>query len=407
MSWNVKSVDEITEVVTKGTTPSTYGMPFANEGINFVKAEALNGDVTLDRGGFTFIKDETHEKLKRSKLQQDDVLVTIAGANVGKCGFVRSSDVPANTNQAVGIVRVKKEEANPRFVYYHFRSPRIFAMCQGIGGGQAAQPNINLTTLKSFKINMPDLETQARIVDFIGVYDDLIENNKRRIELLEESARQLYKEWFVRFRFPGHEHVRVVDGMPEGWRKLKISDLCTVGRGASPRPIQNYMDGEIPWFKIADATASESAFIFETREKVIESGAQKSVFLQEGELILSNSATCGVPNFTGVKGCIHDGWLYFKGLKTVDKWFLYLYLVFQQKALLQGIGEGATQKNLNTIYVGNQIITTPDSAAFLQSFSDLVEPVFTQIGTLASYSRKLSQARDLLLPKLMNGEITV
>ncbi len=163
-------------------------------------------------------------------------LVTIAGANVGKCGFVKPSDVPANTNQAVGIVRVKKEEANPRFIYYHFKNPSTFAMCQGIGGGQAAQPNINLTMLKSFKVNMPDLESQNRIVDVIGAYDNLIENNKRRIELLEESARQLYKEWFVRFRFPGHEHVKSIDGVPARWEKKPISQLCSfLARGMTPK----------------------------------------------------------------------------------------------------------------------------------------------------------------------------
>ena len=92
MSWDEVSLEHITEVVTKGTTPTTYGMPFTDEGITFVKAESLNGDVSLERSGFAFISEDTHEKLKRSQLAKDDVLITIAGANVGKCGIVREED---------------------------------------------------------------------------------------------------------------------------------------------------------------------------------------------------------------------------------------------------------------------------------------------------------------------------
>ena len=325
-------------------------------------------------------------------------VVTGRYGTLGEVFYLDRDYWPLNT--ALYVIDFK--DTDPRFAAYFLKNA-----LKSYKSDKAAVPGVDRNVLHALKVRAPDRNIQERIVDILSKYDDLIENNKRRIKLLEESARQLYKEWFVRFRFPGHEHVKIIDGVPEGWRNLQISDFCTVGRGASPRPIQDYMDGEIPWYKIADATASESPFIFDTKERVIESGAKKSVYLPEGELILSNSATCGVPNFTGVKGCIHDGWLYFKELKVVDKWFLYLYLVFQQRALLQGIGEGATQKNLNTTYVGNQIVTIPDSDALLQSFTDHVEPVFMQIKTLASYNRQLSEARDLILPKLMNGEITV
>src|SRR5690606_6659258 len=120
--------------VTKGTTPTTYGMPFTEEGINFIKAEALNGGATLDENGFSFISEDTHEKLKRSQLCVNDVLITIAGANVGKCGIVREQHIPANTNQAVGIIRVDPKKASARFIYYCFKNPRTFSVCQGMGG---------------------------------------------------------------------------------------------------------------------------------------------------------------------------------------------------------------------------------------------------------------------------------
>jgi type I restriction enzyme S subunit len=297
MSWHIKTIEEITEVVTKGTTPSTYGMPFTEEGINFIKAEALNGDVTLDRSGFTFIADETHEKLKRSQLQENDVLITIAGANVGKCGFVRQNDIPANTNQAVGIVRVNPTEANPRYIYYHFKQQSTFAMCQGIGGGQAAQPNINLTVLKGFKVRLPDTQRQDRIVEIIGAYDDLIENNKRRIELLEEAARQLYKEWFVRFRFPGHEHVKIIDGVPHGWEKKTIGEISqTVGGGTPSTAVPEYWDdGDITWFVPKDLTQNDSLVLLDSEKKITKLGLQKSSakLLPPNTIMMSSRASIG------------------------------------------------------------------------------------------------------------------
>ena len=383
--------------------PESISKDFPHKEIEYIDISSV-GSGSLINNPETIRLDVAPSRAKR-KVQESDTILAMVRPNLRSFMYIRNPKENTIVSTGFAVLR-PKDNVDPRFIYYCVSNPVFTGYLTNNAKG-TSYPAVDTKTITRGYIPNFKFDDQEKIGQLLVLYDDLIVNNKRRIELLEESARQLYKEWFVRFRFPGHEHVKIVDGVPEGWKKLKISDLCTVGRGASPRPIQNYMDGEIPWFKIADATASESPFIFETKEKVIETGAQKSVYLPEGELILSNSATCGVPNFTGVKGCIHDGWLYFKGLKTVDKWFLYLYLVFQQKALLQGIGEGATQKNLNTTYVGNQIITIPDSEVLLQSFTDLVEPVFLQIKTLASYNRQLANARDLLLPKLMNGEIAV
>ena len=187
MSWAETTIEQITHLVTKGTTPTTYGMPFTDEGVNFVKAEALNGDSSLDISGFTFVSEETHDKLNRSQLAEADVLMTIAGANVGKCGIVRQHHLPANTNQAVALMRIDQEIADPNFVYYHFKQPWMIQYCKSLGG-QAAQPNVNLGNLKKFKVNLPDLPIQKRIAGVLSAYDDLIENNRRRIALLEEAV---------------------------------------------------------------------------------------------------------------------------------------------------------------------------------------------------------------------------
>ena len=242
--WPVVTIDSVTHVVTKGTTPTTYGMPFTDEGVNFIKAEALNGDSALDRRGFRYINHETHTRLSRSILQENDVLVTIAGANVGRCGYVRRNYLPANTNQAVGIVRVNPQRANPRFVYYFFKLPSTRSLCLSIGG-QAAQPNVNLANLKAFEVLLPSRSEQTRIAEILSVYDDLIENNRRRIALLEQGARELYREWFVRLRFPGHENTRIAEGLPAGWEKANLGDIVPISKGKNITK-SSVRDGHVP-----------------------------------------------------------------------------------------------------------------------------------------------------------------
>lgn len=406
MSWQIKSIEEITEVVTKGTTPSTYGMPFTDDGINFIKAEALNGDVALDRSGFTFIDDETHEKLKRSQLRESDVLITIAGANVGQCGYVRQGDVPANTNQAVGIIRVKPTEANPRYIYYHFKQPSTFAMCQGIGGGQAAQPNINLTVLKGFKVRLPDSQRQDRVVEVIGSYDDLIENNKRRIELLEESARQLYKEWFVRFCFPGHEHVKIIDGVPDGWTEARVSDLGEVITGKTPstKSEENY-GGDVLFIKTPDMHGN--SIVISTEQRLTERGAntQPKKLIPADSIMVSCIGTIGVTSINAYPS--HTNQQINSVIPKVEEYRYFAFFALAAlKYRMEAMGGGATMANVNKAKFSGLPILIPPSK-LLESFHESVSTVFSQILTLSMSSAKLAEARDLLLPKLMSGEVAV
>ncbi|MGI9345875.1 MAG: restriction endonuclease subunit S, partial [Gammaproteobacteria bacterium] len=239
-------ISDIASVVTKGTTPTTYGMLYVEEGLNFVKAEALNDDSGLDPNGFAQISEETHDRLARSKLEEDDVLITIAGANVGKCGYVTSDILPANTNQAVGIIRSKQDAVCPRYLYYWLKRPAFRQYCLSVAG-QSAQPNLNLTNLKNIKIELPDLSTQKTTSFILSRYDNLIQNNRRRIALLEESARLLYREWFVHFRVSGSHSNLLINKAPIEWRRNKLSEVLTLQRGFD-LPATQRSSGEVPVF---------------------------------------------------------------------------------------------------------------------------------------------------------------
>ncbi len=394
----VKSLAELAESVRYGYTASASDRPV---GPHFLRiTDIVPSQIDWDSVPFCEIDEKNRD---RFSLAPGDIVIARTGATVGYAKLIRDNPEAVFASYLVRI-RVDQEHADPGYVGRIVESGvyKKFVMSR-VGG--AAQPNANAKVLSAFRLPIPERVTQARIVEVLSAYDDLIENNRRRIQLLEQAARLLYKEWFVHLRFPGHEHVKITNGVPEGWESVAISTICTVGRGGSPRPIKDFLDGTIPWFKIGDATASESPFVYTTSEKIIEAGVKKSVFLPPRELILSNSATCGIPYFTGVTGCIHDGWLYFKNLRRVSKWFLYCCLHSKQRAILAGIGEGATQKNLNTDYIARQSLLLPKALTLLDHFTTVVEPLFEQVFSLAQANMGLREARDLLLPRLMSGEV--
>ena len=413
MRRKVSKIDEITEVVTKGTTPTTYGMPFTDSGVNFIKAEALNGDSSLDRAGFAFVSESTHEKLKRSILAEGDILVTIAGAQVGRCGIVRAEHLPANTNQAVGIIRVLRERVNPRFIYFFFKNPQTFRMCQGIGG-QAAQPNINLTVLKGIELRLPDLENQDAIVGVLSAYDDLIENNRRRIALLEAAARLLYREWFVHFRLPGYEHVKIIDGLPEGWERVRIEQvLVALESGGRPRGGALESDG-IPSIGAANVIGlgqydySKEKYVPEDyfakmRRGVIQS---RDVMLYKDGAHIGRSSMVG-DGFPHSQCAVNEHVFILRAQADVGQSYLYFWL--SQSETRQSVVNlnantaqpGISQDKLKTLW----FLLPPGALRYL--FNESVEAQIAQIFRLALMNQKLAQARDLLLPRLMNGEITV
>jgi type I restriction enzyme S subunit len=261
----------------------------------------------------------------------------------------------------------------------------------------AAQPKLSQKNLKEITVNTPPFQVQQQIVKILSAYDDLIENNLRRIKLLNEKAHLIFKEYFS------------IDkkNIPKDWSLKKIGDIIDVGRGSSPRPIadQKYFDGgSIPWLKIADATAS-FIFIHKTKEHVNDFGASFSRRLPVGSLIVAASGTLGFPMFLNVEACIHDGWIYFHGIEEDMKEYFY-YSFLQLREHFESISYGAAIQNINTGIVREAQILVPPHQ-ILSEFNSIVKPIFLLIINLQKQNIKLSEARDILLPRLMNGEIEV
>ena len=215
---------------------------------------------------------------------------------------------------------------------------------------------------------------------------------------LEQQAAALFESWFVNYD--------PWDGVqPSEWENAPLGSFVEIKRGGSPRPIQDFLsDSGLRWLKISDVTSLSSPFVLEIKEHIKEEGLRKTVFLHAGELVLSNSATPGIPKILDVDTCIHDGWLYFPK-SELSKYYLYLFFKHIRKELV-ALGNGSVFTNLKTDILKAFPATKADEAT-LKEFDALVTPLFDAMLNADRENFKLAAMRDALLPKLMSSEIDV
>lgn len=304
------------------------------------------------------------------------------------------------------LVLKTNKSVDKKFLYYVLSDNNFFNYSTVTSKG-TKMPRGSKTAIMKYLVPDVDLPTQKRIADILSTYDDLIENNNRRIALLEKATQELYKEWFVRFRFPGYETAKFENGLPEGWKRVRFRDVAEIGRGSSPRPIsdQRYFEnGNIPWIKIADATSSK-IYIHSTKEYVNDYGASFSRKLPVGSLILAASGTLGFPMFLAVEGCIHDGWLYFSDFEKKLSKYIY-YVLMDLREVFNNVSYGAAIQNINTEIVRKSNIIIPNDDILLK-FNCYTKEMHNEIISLQKKNQNLAEQRDLLLPRLMSGKLEV
>ena len=397
--WKQTTIGDISKRITKGTTPTTLGMSFTDFGVNFIKAEALNGDVCLDKKGFSFISDETHKSLGRSILELDDILITIAGANIGKCGYVRKQYLPANTNQAVAIIRTDNQKVIPRYIYYYFKLPKTFFSIQSLNA-QAAQPNINLNSLGKIKLHLPPLHIQKKIAAILSAYDDLIENNLKQIKLLEEMAQITYQEWFVRLKFPNHENTPIDEttGLPIGWEYKKLGDCCDIIMGQSPKS-EFYNNEEIGLPFHQGVKDYGDRFPLNTCWST--EGYRKA---NKGDIIFSVRAPVGRLNVAIEEIILGRGLSAIRHKQDYQCFLFYqLQNIFFQDNLMGGgtIFNSVTKNDMFRIEI---ICPNEELVKIYNSFAEKNDK---SIECFYKQNQLLKEARDILLPRLMTGKITV
>lgn len=329
---------------------------------------------------------------KNARVEIGDLLfarqsLVLEGA--GKCSIVMG--VSQLTVFESHLIRVRlKDEANPLFYYYYFRSP--LSPIKSIVS-QCAQAGIRGSDLQKLTVLFPPKDKQDKIADILGKYDDLIENNQKQIKLLEEAAQRLYKEWFVDLHFPGHEDVKVIDGVPEGWKKEKLIDIAEVQYGFAFDGAQfNDKGNGTPIIRIRNIPDG-STNDFTTEE------ADKKYLVSNGEIVVGMDGEFYINSWSGEKAylvqrtcCLRPKDQKMKGWML---WAIYEPIKFFEKTVVGATVAHLGKKHIDTI----KLLTAPDQ--YYVHFQN----IFDRRQVLLNQNRKLSEARDRLLPKLMSGEI--
>lgn len=257
---------------------------------------------------------------------------------------------------------------------------------------------VSATTMRSIEVDIPDIQTQRTISNILNSLDEKIEVNQRISDNLQQQATTLFESWFVNYEpWNGIQ--------PADWKNAPLGTFVEIKRGGSPRPIQDYLSNSgLRWLKISDVTSLNSPYVLKIKEHIKEEGLRKTVLLKAGELVLSNSATPGIPKILDVDSCIHDGWLYFPK-SELSKFYLYLFFNHIRKELV-ALGNGSVFTNLKTDILKNFPATKANEET-LHKFDSLVKPLFDAILNTERENYELETTRDILLLKLMSGEIDV
>jgi len=324
-------------------------------------------------------------------------VVTGRYGTLGEVFYVENDYWPLNT--ALYVIDFKGND--PRFLSYFLRN-----VLRDQQSDKAAVPGVNRNVLHKIPVRLPDEGLQKQIVDVLSTYDNLIENNRRRIQLLEQSARLLYKEWFVHLRFPGHEHVKIKDGVPEGWEKKTAFEVMEVLSGGTPKTsIPAYWDGNIPFFTPKDAV--DYAYVAETEKKITEDGLKNcnSKFYPKDTVFITARGTVGKINLAQTDMAMNQSCYALESKPPLNQHFLYFALVegveqFRSRAV-GAVFDAIIRDTFKLIP-----FVVPDEKPIVM-FTEHVKPILNQIDVLSTKTRKLEEAQDLLLPRLMNGEIAI
>lgn len=398
--WNEMRIKDFANVVAGGT-PNTSNDEYWNGNIGWITpADLSNYKFRYISNGERNITELGLQKSSACLLPKNTVLLS----SRAPIGYVAIAETELATNQGFKNLVCDENKADYRFVYY-WLSVNTEVLKSFASG--ATFPEISASNVKRIKAILPNLPAQKRIADILSAYDELIENNNRRIALLEKAAQELYKEWFVRFRFPGYEKAKFENGIPEGWTIKRMCDFCYVTDGThdTPKPI----DEGIPLITgrcIKNGVVDfNEAYCISTKDH---ENIKKRSGLSSGDILFSNIGTvgnCCVVDYSrefSVKNVI-----IFKPVDMIQTAYLYYWMTnHSMQEIFATQTNGASQQFVGLTFMRRHKILVPDQK-ILTAFCNQILPVIEQKKVLHNNNLNLTKQRDLLLPRLMSGKLEV
>lgn len=350
------------------------------------------------------VSEAAYQKRNLRATPQDDDLIMAREAPAGNVAIIKNGEKVCLGQRTV-LLRPDKTKVYPDYLAYYLLAPQQQYGLLGTANG-ATVAHVNIPVIKTLPVSLPSIERQKKAADILIAYDDLIENNQQQIKLLEEAAQRLYKEWFVDLRYPGHENVPVVDGVPNGWKKTVFSERVDVLSGGTPKTSNpEYYNGTIPFYSPKDS--DDRFYAFDTETHISESGLENcnSKLYPEGTIIITARGTVGKTTILAIPMAMNQSCYALRSSQVSSVFFLF-FALRQEILALKAMANGGVFDTIIVKTFDRINLTTP-SAPVIQAFDKLVTPIMEKMKSLLIENRNLSEARDRLLPKLMSGEITV
>ena len=376
----------------------------------------------IDGSDLGYISEETQKKIERYIVNTNDIIITIAGT-IGEVALVSKKFDGVNlTENAVRLTEFSKDVC-PEFLAYILTSPERKEYMEQVAGG-SAQPKLGIYKIEAIKVDLPDIQIQHKIADILSAYDDLIENNQKQIKLLEEVAQRLYKEWFVDLHFPGHENTKIVDGVPEGWSRNPIQDFISYEIGGGwGEELQNEKS-MIPAYVIrgTDIKGLINGQLQSVPYRYHTAGSLETRKLLDGDIVFEvsgGSKTEGVARTVRIIDLMLKTWensvicaSFCKRIKPIPNFSQYLYDSFRWMRL-NGKTQEYDKKSASSIvnyrwkdFLAQEKILKPDEETISQ-YNNIAGKIYTKIIVCSCQIEQAKMKRDLLLPKLMSGELEV
>lgn len=397
MEWEKVKLSEVTEYITDGDHQPA---PKSDSGVLFVKIKDIQDNrLTFDNA--LFVPQEYYNRLpKNRKAEYGDTLYTVVGS-YGIPAFV-NHNIPFCFERNIALLH-PNNRVIPKYLYYAVNNRIFYGNANNIANG-SAQKLIPLSKLAGMEISVPPIERQETIVNILSAYDDLIENNQKQIKLLEEAAQRLYKEWFIDLRFPGHENVKIVDGVPEGWERMVLSEVTSIlKRGISPKYSDN---GK---YSVINQKCIRSSIMDISESRRQEKEYVPTLNLQDSDTVICSTGTGTLGRVGRVYGdypnTTFDSHVTLVRAKENPN---YIYhVVKSQQEYLMGMGRGSTnQQELYRDVIERLVVLCPSQDILLKA-ERVLNAIHCKIKAVYLQNNLLVESRDRLLPKLMSGEIEV
>lgn len=352
----------------------------SEDGPVFLGIKNVTPDGRLDFSEIRHVSEQDFPKWTRRVTPQQDDIVFSYEATLHRYAVI-PDDFRGCLGRRLALIRPNTEKVYPRFLHYYFLTPKWRAVVESNVVSGATVDRIPIKKFPDFDIELPRINEQKRISDILSAYDDLIENNRRRIQLLEQAARLLYKEWFVHLRFPGHEHVKIIDSVPEGWAKKPLGKIGKLNYGKALKT-DNRFPGPFPVYGSSGVVGTHDKALIEGPGIIV--GRKGNV----GSIYWSDRDFFPIDTVYFIDSASSSFFLYYSLLHT------------------QFISTDVAVPGLNRDFAHSREILLPETK-LLNLFEEWGTPIHKQISKLQRYNAVLGHARDLLLPRLMNGEIAV